>query len=512
MTKRMAGDEMGCEKLLHRIEFVLGKSKIGVDIIDSDYNVRYIDPAWRKVYGDPTGKKCYQYFMRRHDACPRCGVRSALLTKKITVTEERLAREGDRPVQVTTVPFKDDNGDWLVAETNVDISGLKEIEKSLKASEEKFRVIADRNPVGIGMTYGKTVLYVNKSFADILGYKVSEVIGSDVLDFLAPCDRRSFAIKIRRRLMGEKFPNDYKVKGLTKDGRQIGVEVRSGPAVNVDGRPAIIATFQDVTKREKAEAILKRDKSELERLVKQGSTDLLASQEKMHRVRRLADIGRLAATVAHEIRTPLAAIRIAAFNISKKNKNKLLKNNIENIERKVLEADQIIKNLLLYSSIKEPIRETIDLCELLKESIELSRAMYHDYDVTVRNECKYRRGITIDADPVQIKEVFSNILNNAYQSFKNKKGRVDITTRTHKGEYFNIQFKDNGPGMGSEVLKHILEPFVSTKSTGTGLGLPVCSQIMTLHGGYMNISSSLGRGTKINLYFPLNRKISLSGK
>ncbi len=117
--------------LKRRIEFILGATRTGMDIIDSEFNIRYIDPEWKKIYGETEGKKCYEYFMDETKPCPDCGIPKALKTKKPVVSEEVLVKEGNRPIRVTTIPFQDENGQWLVAEVNVDISDLKKAEEDL---------------------------------------------------------------------------------------------------------------------------------------------------------------------------------------------------------------------------------------------------------------------------------------------------------------------------------------------------------------------------------------------
>jgi PAS domain S-box-containing protein len=121
-----------------QIEFILGATKTGLDIIDADYNIRYIDPEWKKVYGEYAGKKCYEYFMDSRQVCPDCGLRKAFQTKQVTVTEEILAKEGNRPVQVTTIPYQDENGNWLAAEVNVDISERKKAEEKLRQAQQEL--------------------------------------------------------------------------------------------------------------------------------------------------------------------------------------------------------------------------------------------------------------------------------------------------------------------------------------------------------------------------------------
>ncbi len=124
--------------LKKQMEFILGATKTGLDIIDSDYNMVYIDPEWQKVYGDPKGKKCYQYFMGRRKVCAACGVTKSLAIKKPVVTEETLVKEGNRPIQVTTIPFQNEKGDWLVAEVNVDITERKNAQVALERINECF--------------------------------------------------------------------------------------------------------------------------------------------------------------------------------------------------------------------------------------------------------------------------------------------------------------------------------------------------------------------------------------
>jgi diguanylate cyclase (GGDEF)-like protein/PAS domain S-box-containing protein len=130
ITERKQAEEEA-QALKQQMEFILGVTKTGLDIIDSDFNIRFIDTEWQKVYGDPTGRKCYEYFMGRSEVCPGCGIPKALETKTFTVTEEVLVKEGNRPIQVTTLPFQNKEGEWLVAEVNVDITERKRMEEKL---------------------------------------------------------------------------------------------------------------------------------------------------------------------------------------------------------------------------------------------------------------------------------------------------------------------------------------------------------------------------------------------
>jgi len=118
--------------LHQQLEFTLGVTKTGLDIIDKDYNLLYVDPAWAANYGDYAGKKCFEYFMGRKSACSGCAIEEVFRTKKTMTREEILVKENNRPIQVTSIPYQDENGNWLVAEVNVDVTQKKKIDEELK--------------------------------------------------------------------------------------------------------------------------------------------------------------------------------------------------------------------------------------------------------------------------------------------------------------------------------------------------------------------------------------------
>jgi len=134
IRRKEAEQEAG--KLQERIDFILGATNTGIDIIDADFNIRYINPEWQAHCGDPAGRKCYEYFMDRDTVCPGCGVVKALQTRQPAVTQEVLPKEGNRPIQVTTIPFQDENGDWLAAEVNVDISERVRMEEQFHHAQK----------------------------------------------------------------------------------------------------------------------------------------------------------------------------------------------------------------------------------------------------------------------------------------------------------------------------------------------------------------------------------------
>jgi len=248
----------------------------------------------------------------------------------------------------------------------------------------------------------------------------------------------------------------------------------------------LIFSLVDVTKKKKAE----------EELVKAGI--------ELDRARRLSDIGVLAATVAHELRNPLAAINMAAHNIKRKAANPLLDQHIQNIEKKVAESDQIINNLLFYSRIRNPRIESINIYKLIEECLEVIRDKTKN-EIKIESNLSSIKNISIEADPLQMKEVFQNILNNSCDAVSQEKGQIYVEAVDEKG-FIRIYFKDNGSGIRRDILNRIFEPFFTTKAKGTGLGLAVCQQIVGLHGGLINIESKQGCGTTVIITLPKRAK------
>lgn len=166
--------------MMHKqVEHILGATRTGLDIIDSNYNIRYINPAWQKVYGDPRGKKCYDYFMGRKEVCPDCGVTKAFATKRTVTAEEILVREGNRPIEVTTIPYQDEKGEWLVAEINVDISARKKVEEEVKRYQRHLEeLVAERTAEIVEKTKAlEQALKVKEEFTGMVSHELRTPLG-----------------------------------------------------------------------------------------------------------------------------------------------------------------------------------------------------------------------------------------------------------------------------------------------------------------------------------------------
>jgi len=368
----------------------------------------------------------------------------------------------------------------------------------------------------------KKVIAWNKAIEEMTGVKKGDIIGKGDYSYAVPFYGKHRPILID--LVGihdKEIEARYSYVRRDKDtlyaevfvplvfgGRGAFLWVKASPLFDNDHTMVgAVESIRDVTDRKEAEAILRRDKESYERLTKERTEQLLRVQKELADAKHLSEIGSLAATVAHELRNPLAAIRTAAYNIGRKSRTNALKSHLINIEKKVIESDQIINNLLSYARIKVPRFEGVAIHDVLNECIALAKDRFPKSKVAVKKKCTCGRKDMIQADPLQIRELFNNLLNNAYESFPEKKGTIAIRAHYDPNAYFTITFQDNGAGIDPEDLRKVAQPFFTTKSKGTGLGLSVCFQLVSLHEGKLDIQSQRGMGTVVTVTLPVNRKL-----
>jgi PAS domain S-box-containing protein len=364
----------------------------------------------------------------------------------------------------------------------------------------------------------KRVIAWNRALEDLTGTKKEDMIGKGDYEYALPFygkrrpiiidlvfrsdkeieSRYSYVKRKNNTLVAEVF-----IPGLN-NGKGMFVWIKVAPLYDENGVVVGgIESVRDITEHKESEAILRKDKEVFEELVHTKSQELLRVQKELVDAKHLSEIGALAATIAHELRNPLAAIRTAAYNIRRKAPESRLASHLDNIDKKVLESDQIINNLLSYARIKTPHLERVMIHGLLDECIKGARDRFLDHKVTVRKKCTCEKDDLIRADPLHMKELFNNVLNNAYESFDQKKGIITITAEYHRRGDFIVKVTDNGVGISPENIQKISGPFFTTKSKGTGLGLTVCYQLVHLHSGTITIASEVGKGTTVTITLPV---------
>jgi signal transduction histidine kinase len=257
------------------------------------------------------------------------------------------------------------------------------------------------------------------------------------------------------------------------------------------------------------------DISRLNQDLAQKVSELKLAQEELIKKGRMEQLGQLIATIAHEVRNPLGAIRTTAFMLERKiaDKNLGLEGHIQRINNSVHRCDTIISQLLDFSRTKEVNSTPMLLDEWVAKVVREEAARLPE---NILIECALGLDRDIVAiDPVRLQRALVNLLNNASEALLSQHDRGLSGTQLHHhiwvstkrvGDFAIIRIADNGPGIAAEYIQKIREPLFTTKSFGTGLGIPAVEQVVNQHGGRLDISSDIGKGAVFSIYLPLPRQ------
>jgi len=228
---------------------------------------------------------------------------------------------------------------------------------------------------------------------------------------------------------------------------------------------------------------------------------LQEAHEKLLRSERLATVGKMAAHIAHEIRNPLTAIGGFARAILREPQD------IENVKlggkiisREVNRLEKILANVLDFTKISQPFKQQHDINAIIEEVIQLNKPVIHERNISCNIQL-YSSLPPAWVDEEQIKQALVNILVNSIHSIHHQ-GKISVSTDL-VDEQVLIEISDNGAGMTKETLENMFNPFFTTKSGGTGLGMAVTQRIIEEHGGEIQVESEKGKGTTFRIFIPL---------
>jgi two-component system NtrC family sensor kinase len=220
---------------------------------------------------------------------------------------------------------------------------------------------------------------------------------------------------------------------------------------------------------------------------------------------KLSSLGRMAAGIAHEINNPLAGILLYSSNLVKKvPETGPLKKGLEVIIQETVRCRGIIQDLLEFSRQKEPVKALADLNGVINKALSILANEFRLSRISLEKRLSDNLPrVLIDVN--QMEQVFINFLMNALEAIQ---GQGQVSVRTYKDEDNKrvvVEIEDSGMGIPQEHLERIFEPFFSTKSKGTGLGLAVNYGIIQKHGGQIRVGSQPGRGTTMTIRLPYDR-------
>ncbi len=229
-------------------------------------------------------------------------------------------------------------------------------------------------------------------------------------------------------------------------------------------------------------------------------TEIKALEERMRHADRLAAVGVIAASLAHDIQNPLTAIKTFVQLLPERADNPaFIERFNRTVPREVNRLSTIIENLLDLARKPRLTLTSVNLNDILQKTIELYTVEFDQRGVEVDFDPDPDL-LHIKGDPEYLTRVFSNLLVNAFQAMPDG-GRISISTGVGEGKVF-ARISDTGVGMSEETAKNLFNPFYTTKERGTGLGLVTVKNIVEEHKGEITVESAPGKGTTFTIYFP----------
>src|SRR3989338_6915355 len=221
---------------------------------------------------------------------------------------------------------------------------------------------------------------------------------------------------------------------------------------------------------------------------------------------KMASLGQLSANIAHEIRNPLTSIKMRLYSLEEELKNSSSTNDDMNvITEEINRMEKTVKNFLDFARPPEPNLEKCDIIQILEGTVSLVSLKAKSQNIQIKKKFNVA-SCELKADKEQMRQVFLNIMLNSIEAMP-EGGVLEILTErnqdTGSSGILEIQIRDTGPGISSDVKNKLFEPFFTTKAEGTGLGLFIASRITQMHKGKLEIKNQLEKGAVLTLKLPI---------
>ena len=358
-----------------------------------------------------------------------------------------------------------------------------------------------------------TVETINPAGERMFGYAAGEVIGRNVKVLMPDPYRREHDGYLANYLRtGQKkiIGIGREVVGLRQDGTVFPIDLAVSEA-RLGDRRSFVGIIRDITERKKAEEALRESHRQLEKALASLQTkreEITVMSQQLWQAAKLASVGELAASIAHELNNPLATVSLRVESLlSQTAADDPRRRQLEVVEQEVDRMADLVANLLQFSRRGQPQASTVDVADDLVKTLELMQHNLRTRRIEVVQEFSTDVPV-IQADRQLLRQVFLNLLTNASDAMPDG-GTLSlrVTPGSLEGgrRAVVIEFADTGVGILPEHLRRVMEPFFTTKEEGkgTGLGLAICRRAVQEHGGAIQITSEVGKGTTVRIVLPI---------
>jgi PAS domain S-box-containing protein len=397
----------------------------------------------------------------------------------------------------------------------------QQVEETLAESEERYRRLTDniRDMIWITDADGK-ILYVNRAVERILGTSPEDAIGVSNYSYLSPGSQQKTVGWVLEAETAEPRQDAYhgEIECIHKDGQEIPCEVNATILRDADGKiVGFEGVTRDISRRKKAEEAAEKLNLELEQKVKTRTEELEQAYSELKRLDRTKD--EFLALVSHELRTPLTSIRsFSEILLRYENEPETQKEFLTIINTESERLTRLINNLLDFSKIEAGAVTWHDGAISVEAVVEdAGRALQHlfrkkrlEWRVEAAPELPF-----VYADRDRIQQVVTNLLSNAIK-FSHEGGKIRVRVEGLEGKrsreysrWIKVSVHDQGIGIDKENFEIIFHRFrqISVdhgreKPKGTGLGLPICKEIVSHYGGNIWVESKKGKGSTFCFTLP----------
>lgn len=444
----------------------------------------------------------------------RLEFRKKLLDKGFLIFETiHIDKSGNEfPVEISSniIDLKEDK---VILAVVRDVTQRKQAEETLRKYEHIISATSDnmsfldRNYIYLAVNDAYLKLH-QKTRIEIVGHSVADLLGADVFEQLVK-------EKLDRCFAGEEI--HYQAWfDFSGSGRRY-MDVAYYPYAKADGAiSGVVVSSRDITEHKQVEELLKKAHDGLERRVEKRTAELLAVQDQLIRSERLAATGQLAASIAHEINSPLQAVAVILGMLKDEYRgDEKLTEDLDILTGAFRNIRDTVKNLLDLNRPGKEEKQKANVNSIIEKTIELVGSRLKKSKVKV-NQALSTRVPDILVSPQQLSHVFLNLINNAIEAMTGESkprdslasgtlygGEINIKTNLKKGNVV-IKVSDTGPGISDKDLNHIFDPFYTRKKKmGMGVGLSICHGFIEDHGGTIVAGNVPEGGAVFTITLPL---------